>query len=261
MKLYKNCSQRHNIAAECHTLRLGTLFGYRSIENPDIRDEEEGIHHFDINVSTPVKLNGENTNIIFPFIRIAGAKPSPYGGEYSAKAKHLNLLTIGNDGVTFTAESLEITRSTVNAFVFCMSIADSRPEQISTSYDSYWEFDQSKIPQFVKGMVKEIFRAIHKDPSIIQGINADTLPKLIVISSHSEIKYLPRRISCTHMSDAMVNELLETIGSITFIKSPEFSAEAEYRFVFYVTDGHNFYPPASDNITISSEFAKDLIDT
>lgn len=260
MKLYKNCAQRHNIAGECHTLRLGTLFGYRSIENPDIRDEEEGIHHFDINVSTPVKLSGENTNIIFPFIKIASAKPSHYGGEYSAKAKHLNLLSIGNDGVTFTAERLEITRSTMNAFVFCMSIAESRPEQISTSYDSYWEFDQSKLPKFVEGMAKEIIRAIHKDPSIIQGIDASTLPELTLISRHSEIKYLPRRISCAHMSDAMVNELLETIGGITFIKPPEFSAEVEYRFVFDVTDGYTIYPPASDSITINSEFARALID-
>ena len=43
MKLVKFCDPQFNIHRGA-SLKLGTLYGYRTIENEELRDEEEGLY-------------------------------------------------------------------------------------------------------------------------------------------------------------------------------------------------------------------------
>lgn len=258
MRLYKNCKARHNIGSGCKTLRLGTLYGYRAAEDPNIRDEEEGIFHFKMTIKEEVKLSGENANILLPMFHFGGSKRSPYRGAIRAKSSGINIISHDDSGVILTVDSVQIERHAPDQFVFCMSISDLRPSQISSQYDSYWDVAHETAQALADGIGSEILKAITETPELVLGIAKENTENLKIACRHGVVSYLSREITAKDMSLHTMNSLIDKISNIAFIKPPEFATESEYRFAFEITDGENFFPPSSDRIIINSSFAEDM---
>lgn len=63
MQLIKFCNSEHNINSGAG-LRVGTLFQYRTIENSELRDGEEGNFEFVINFPEEIELDRQTKSTI-----------------------------------------------------------------------------------------------------------------------------------------------------------------------------------------------------
>lgn len=259
MILYKNCKRAHNIEDQCETLRLGTLYGYRSAEDPSIRDEHEGVYHFSIDVPEAVTLSAANAKIVIPMFTFSKTLPTPFRGAMAAHFDRINIIRSTGENVTFKISGLSIERHAPDQFIFCMSLHDSRPDSISNNYDSYWSAPYEKVTDFAEGLRREVLKAILLDPNAVEGLNKDQLDSIEVTCKHDVIAYTARNFSTALMPDAALDDLISKIANIAFVKPEHFSKEYEYRFAFEIKQGENYFVPSAKSLMVSSRFAKDML--
>jgi hypothetical protein len=261
MNLFKNCKRHHDISQGWETLRIGTLYGYRKAEDPDIRDEGEGSYFFEVSLNESTKFSRKNANLIFPFMSFGETYDHSIRDAYNAHATGLRIRTgeAGDDQVTLDIKSLKLKRHSPDQFVFCMSHGDGNPPTISSAYDSHWSITEKNAPAFAEGMSNAIIESLIADPTQVTGLDKDNIKNLKIVSNHSKVIYIPREFNTADLKDHNLNDIMERIINMPFIKPPKYSPEEEYRFSFEITDGERFYPPSSDNIKIRSSFAHELL--
>lgn len=259
MNLFKNCKNRHDISQGCDTLRIGTLYGYRKAEDPDIRDEGEGVYLFKIDLAEPTTLSIRNANIaLSPIMHFGELPPTSSFGYFKGYVSNLNASRAGNQ-VTLSTGKLQLERHAHDQFVFCMSQGSDNPPTISNGYDTHWSISKRETSRFIDGMKEAIIESLNNNPEQVVGLDKHRLRDIRIIANHSMVTYIPREFSTRDLEDQSINEIMDRMSNMSFIKPPAFSKEAEYRFSFKVTDGEKFYPPSSDYMIISSSFSNELL--
>lgn len=252
MKLYKGCEKKYNLNLKGKTLRIGTLYGYRAAENPDIKDEHEGKYRFELNISDPAIVKNKYANAIINNIQLPTSEDLYFRGGVVIRAEELGYTQLDNEQVSIVASALTIERESPNQFLFCMSKCEGVPPSISHKYDGHWSIGFESKKEFGFILAQELLSQVKKNPKLVIGLNPDKVSNLKIQLRFSEISYYPRLLSKYSMTNFDVEEILEKIENMAFTKPPKFEEEKEYRFSFEVTDGFRYYPPACKGVTVKS---------
>lgn len=260
MKLFKSCKSKYNIENGCKTLRVGTLYGYRKEENPDIRDEGEGSYHFmlDIQKAASVSLDVAET-FTSGMIGFGAKNARHFRGSFSGRMNLMHIIKADSKQVTFGRSNILIERNSPNQYVFCMSLTNGAPPVVSGEYDSYWAIAEESAEKFAIGAAQALLEAVKERPSSVVGLEGKNLDSIFILYRHDTVKYLARHIMVSDFAGHTVDNFVEKMDNMAFTKPEKFSHEIEYRFSFEVTNGVNFYPPAEDSISLNVQFIESLI--
>jgi len=245
MRLTKFCTSNNSIKRASH-LRMGTLFGYRDIEEGELRDEHEGRYEFNINFIDEVRLSNEVINPLLQntigFGGNGNAQRLP--GHVEATVERLEIVSQTESFTTLKDSSIKISRSTLNCFVYCMSM--DLAESPFAQYDDAWHLESYRIPLFLNALGVLIGTNV-KLSSFVGDLTSKIAPltaqRLNVIGRHGPVIYRDRNVNITHDNVPSPGDFYKLISEMAFVKPTKFSTEREYRFLFELNDGEHIYPP------------------
>lgn len=259
MKLFKNCKPKHNILGEGKSLRLGTLYGYRREEDPELRDEGEGTYHLELEFLEEITMSLKTANILLhPVFGFGSFEHLQDSGRLHCTGRNINIKSKADHTIDIQADSLSIRREVTDRFVFCMSISDSKPPLISGEYSEHWEIDNNKAEEFAKRIARALLEAITKKNDIVQGLSQKKPKTLQVIYKHSKVKYVPRTFKLSKINQDSIDSYAESLICMDFVKPKIYEPNSEYRFTFEIYSELGAHLPKSDAVLIDSAIVKDL---
>jgi hypothetical protein len=256
MNLIKFCKSDHNIRSGAK-LRVGTLFQYRQIENADIQDGEEGNYLFEINFPEKIELDRNWSNLLFSgIVHFGGEDLKQFPRIPGGVAAHIDKMHIVEqraNSVVVEDTKVTLKRTSINSFIFCMSMMENAEKCPFEGYDDHWFEPFSSANQLANRMGELIFsqaRLEAFDTSLAKVHSPTTIAKLSLNVRHQKVQYRDRSITVTPDNHISFEELYKTIVDIPFSKPLSYAGEREYRFVFDLVDGVKFYPPTVDYIDL-----------
>lgn len=263
MLLAKSCTKPYNIKSG--TLRLGSLHEYRETEIEQIADKEEGSLRyklkFDGDVTIPTRIFNTLNGSAF---KIGRDPVINFPGISNLSIGELNIVESGFENVTLRNSSAIIVREAPNCFVYCMSkvrkMSDSH--NIFPDYDDSWYFRDFHADRFARSVGRILLNTIkaeHIKGNFVVPEQTD-LGKLRMCFNHGEILYIDREIHITNKNISLLEDLIQKMGSMAFIKPPiPFAKEKEYRFQYtIVLDGYPV-PPIKKSLILNSESLQKII--
>lgn len=247
MLLAKRCYKKDNI--KNGTIKLGTLHEYRHTEIQQIADKEEGVLRFKIFFEGEVKIKLNWFHTLFGEMYNFGPYPPIlFPGTISAHLDVLNLVKPVGDSIIVRDSSSTITRQALNSFIFCMSYVRKTHEcaAVLPHYDDYWYMTFNKAEHFGVGVGKILLEKIKKEHAagnyiLPKETNLDTL---LLNVSRDIVTYTTRDIHITNQNPFDLDELVQQMSDMTFVKPPiPFQNEKEYRFQYtFLSDGNIVVP-------------------
>jgi hypothetical protein len=227
------------------TLRIGTLFGFRALENAEARDEMEGKTSVKFSKEEPVHM----TLLLFSLLtgfdpvmkNIQKHLPKEYIGSLGQtiiESQGFGIEMPGEkapnpyDTMVRAVGDAEFKFEHSNCFVFCMSADDGSLKDQKHLGDAKWTVSAENIERFATEVAKAIsvvFPPARAFPFVAAGTTWDT-PNFGMQTWHGPVKYRERKVDVTSKQVHVLESLLYANSS--HIKEPEFSGETEYRFVF-----------------------------
>jgi hypothetical protein len=255
MQLIKFCKPEHNIHRGAK-LQLGTLYGYRSIENSEIRDETEGKYEFFIEFPQDIELDRQWSNLLFQgAIGFGQTNDTPrFSGQFSAHIEKMHVVRQSADSVVVRDTVIRISRSVNNCLIFCMSLLESKQENPFNNYDDHWAIPEQKVNEFSRRLGNLIFqqaKLVDFDDTVSKIHSPATVSRLSLNVQHRRVLYRDRHMQITEASKPTFDELLNVLSDISFIKPERFTKENEYRFVFELNDGQTVFQPNKKNLLLT----------
>lgn len=255
MQLIKFCKPEHNIHRGAK-LQLGTLYGYRSIEDPAIRDEAEGTFEFNIEFPEEIELDRQWCNLLFQGTFAFGqANDIPrFQGGFSTHVERLHMVRQNADSVVLRDTLVKITRNMNNSFIFCMSLMDDIQKRPFDDYEDNWAFSEHKANEFSRRLGGLIFNQakLNDFDDVISKIHSPaTASRLNLNVKHQKVTYRNRNLQINPANKPSFHELVEVLSNIEFLKPESFQHENEYRFVFELNDGQSIFTPKSKSLLLT----------
>lgn len=243
MLLAKNCYTKDN-AQTCGTIKLGTLYEYRTIENPELADAGEGKFVFNLSLDGTVEIENRWFNTIFG----GGVTLGGPAGLPNPNRRQVFIDRILQVASTPTTQILRDSKATIqheafNEFIFCMSLVEDfqSARGIFPHYDDCWFMDPEKAHEIADEYAKLLLLKIEDGrASGNHVVSPDiSLEGLGVIFKHGLVEYVPREIHITNSSDMTVENFIKRTSDLNYVKPPSFSHEKEYRFSFTLFSKEN----------------------
>lgn len=258
MLLAKSCHAKDHIRSR-NTLKLGTLFEYRSIEIKEIADANEGTYVFSLNFQGAVRVDIAWYNMLMGnAMRIqspAGEAPRQFPGRTAAHFINVNQRINGGQTVELTDSIAVIKREVLNSFIFCMSQVRRTEEaaEIFPHYDAHWFMNGLRADLFAQRLGQLLLREIGRKRVIGQHVVPEhlDLERLEVKIQHGMVTYAPRALKFGRGCDLSVDHLMPLLSSMAFLKTPDYSPEKEYRFHFTLIHENSIIEPLTNNIIIT----------
>ena len=256
MLLAKSCMKDFNI--KNGTIKLGTLHEYRETELQHIADKEEGFLKFNIRFDGLVEITSEWFNTLSGNgVQIGSGSSILFPGSTSAHYEVLNIVPSSNGKIILRDSRATIERQALNGFVFCMSSIRKTKDciDIFPEYDDYWY-----IPKMWAANFGFMLGGLLRD-AIIERHNAGQpiVPKELSIDDFSVnarldfVSYTPREIHITNDNKIELNEFMQKMSNIAFIKPVEpFEKEREYRFNYEIVSKGRIIEPTIKSIILDS---------
>jgi len=255
MKLFKSCKPEHDVASECKSLKLGTLYGYQRDEDDNIRDEGEGTYHLELQFLEKIKLSKQIANVLLhPLFNFGAYKPIKFSGHIQCTGSGIRVENKEKHSIAIEAKSLAIRRQVSDRFVFCMSISRSKPPAISGNYTTHWGISDKDAAEFAHGMAKGLIASIKKNRMIVKGLSENDIKTLKVIYKHRRVSYISRTHKFSKVNQESVDSYVKSLTYMDFIKPSKYAQNYEYRFTFEVHSESGVHLPASDSAFIDSTF-------
>lgn len=248
MQLVKFCKPEHNIHRGAK-LRIGTLHEYRTIENPELRDEAEGKYEFTIDFPEEIELDRRWANLLFQGMFAFGNSDDVprFAGAFSAHAEKLHFVRQSENSVVLKDTTVKINRGINDCLVFCMSLLPNVEAKLFEQYDDHWAFPEDKANTFAVRLANLIMnqaKLADFDDSISASHSPNSIKNIFLNVRHRKVIYRERHLIITEHNRPTFEEMIETLSNIQFFKPPEpFSKENEYRFVFELQDEQRIFPP------------------
>jgi hypothetical protein len=249
MQLIKFCIPEHNIFNFAGAkLQVGTLYGYRNIEDPELQDDAEGKYEFTIDFPEEIKLDRRWANLLLQgSVAVGRTDDIPrFSGSFSTYIQKLHIVKQEKDNVVVKDTVIRISRSVNNCLIFCMSMMDNADSKPFQKYKDYWAFPEQKANEFSQRLGRLIFqqaKLFSFEDSISHFHSPSSVATLSLQGQHKKVMYRNRHLQITENNRPTYEELLETLSNIAFIKPGRFSAENEYRFMYELNDGQRSFPP------------------
>lgn len=255
MFLSKSCEKQFNI--KNGTIKLGTLYSYREIENAELRDEHEGKLEFHLNFEGTFEVpKAWFTMVTGGAISFEGQKPTMFLGRQTARFATMSIASMSSSNVTLQNSRLLISREAPNCFVFCMSRVERAADclGIFAGYDDYWCLKETAAREVGQELSKALLKHIrdeHSDGRYI--VHPETsLDELAIRLEHKVVEYLPREVNLYHGGPMTLERFMERMDNMAFTKPDHFNSEVEYRFIFQVICQGEVVEPIVDSILLDS---------
>ncbi len=261
MPLFKFCHPAHHIQRAA-TLKVGTLHGYRALENPELRDSGEGKYDFSLSFDGEVTLETRLANLLLSGAVGFGDTDGKVGipGNFSAYVERLQIVRSDPKGVTVADTQVNISRSLSNCLVFCMSQLDDARQCPFEGYDAHWSIRDDAAEVFVRRLGNLIFQHAKLssfEPDVRQIHSASSVQSLQLSFQHRRVIYRDRNFHVTRENVPSFDDVLRLVNEIPFVKPIRFSNEQEYRFTFTLADGQRLFIPIGD-VYLPLSFIGDL---
>lgn len=244
--LTKFCDEQYNIKKSCNTIRLGTLFNFRTEENEKLRDEGEGEFSYKIEFPKKTEVSFEWLNAF----EVDGAGNLNIG----------EMSLIGNKALV---KDIEISGSSHNCWIYCLSKAKSEAGNITDAHGDSWSIPMNKLPNF----------AHHIASLLMNNIKASDLPKQItdhysikeinerlsISIEINDINYTKREIKITSESELSIEKIKSIKSMIPFTKPERFTSEQEVRIAFWLNFENNKISIENNNKIINLRAVDSLI--
>lgn len=262
MQLIKFCSPEHNIRQGAK-LQVGTLYGYRSIENPELQDDAEGTYEFTIEFPEEIELDRRWINLLFQgSIGFGKTDDIPrFPGQFSTHIEKICIVRQTADCVVVKDTTVRISRSVNNSLIFCMSLLETAESNPFKNYSDHWAFPEQSANEFARRLGNLIFQQAKLssfENSISEILSPGTAGTLSLQGQHKRVVYRDRRMRITEQIKPTFDELLQVLSDISFIKPECFSKENEYRFIFELNNGQRLFQPKKQNLLLSLNPLTDL---
>jgi hypothetical protein len=239
------------------------LYGYRRIEDPDLRDEEEGQYTFQITFPEPIELDRRWVNLLLQrAIAFGGVHDVPhFPGGFTAHVEHLHLVEQRGDSVVVADTRIRIERHVLNCFLFCMSVFETADRNPFSQYSDSWSISEQAANEFGRRLGSLVFQQAKLssfDDSIVRIHSPATVTALSLNVRHKPVKYRDREMVITPENRPSFDDLVEMLTDIVFVKPHKYSREQEYRFVFELGDGRSLFQPRIDRLLVNPNVLTDL---
>lgn len=220
--LYKFCPAEYDITNGCNTIRFGTLYDYRTIENELLRDEGEGRFTYKLTFPTLTKVSNEWISAI----EMDGS------GNIS-----IDELAMTNDGTYI--KGIDLTGSSHNCWIFCASKSPESVGNISEAHQNKWAIPGENIATFAAHL-SELIRSEIKfsdlPPELVNCHSFATIQQgLGIQTEYREVIYGNRELHIASETDLPIGSMEKIRAEIPFTKPEKFKPENEFRFAFFLT--------------------------
>lgn len=263
MLLAKSCMKDYNI--KHGTIKLGTLHEYKTTELKHIADPQEGYLKFKLKFDGTVEVEPKWFNALAGrAIQIGHEAPIRYPGKTNAQFKIMNIVRADAGKIILKNSEAIIERESLNGFVYCMSqVRKTRDcKNIFPEYDDYWFISEIKAMQFgvtLGGILRN---------AIIAGraSGKHLVPESMSIENFSVniemglVQYIPREIHVSDGETFKLDDFMNKMASIAFIKPPiPFAKEREYRFNYTIISDNKIIEPSVKYTILDSTPLQDLV--
>lgn len=220
--LAKFCDPKYNIRTGCNTIRLGTLYGYRTIEDEKLRDDGEGTFSYSLE---------------FPdFVAASPQWLSAFEVEGGGIGK-LESMRMVNGRVE--VKSVSLSGSTHNCWIFCISKSTESAGSVTEAHQDKWTIPVEKIMGFgnyIGGLLFNdlTYQDLPAELTNKYGIQ-DIQRRLGVFVELREVEYVDRFVVIGREDELQVSEIEALRDKVAFIKPVSFSEEQEVRIAFWLT--------------------------
>ncbi|AHC85745.1 hypothetical protein X970_12075 [Pseudomonas monteilii SB3101] len=235
MLLVKSCERKHNI--KNGTIKVGTLYEYREIEDDDLIDSGEGMLTFTLNFHGKITISKRWFDLFDSgFIQLDDEPVVQFPGRTKASFERLEIVNISSHGMDLLESSAILARESLNSFVFCMSRVKREVDAIEVfpKYDDCWAIQETKSKEFAAKLARMIGRYIVQQHSLGNYIlPAETdCSKLGIQFIGRRVEYLSREIDLYDRGLVVLEDFESKLENMAFIKPESYSKECEYRFNF-----------------------------
>lgn len=220
--LAKFCDPKYNIRTGCNTIRLGTLYGYRTIEDEKLRDDGEGTFLYSLE---------------FPdFVAVSPQWLSAFEVEGGGIGKIGNVRMV--DG-RMEVKSFSLSGSTHNCWIFCISKSTESAGSVTDTHQDKWTIPVDKIMGFGNYIGTLLFNDLtYQDlPSeLTSKYSIQEIQRRIGVSVElKEVEYVDRFVVIGREDDLQVSDIESLRDRVAFIKPVAFKEEQEIRIAFWLT--------------------------
>tara|TARA_R110002051_G_scaffold322851_4_gene414532 strand:- start:104 stop:880 length:777 start_codon:yes stop_codon:yes gene_type:complete len=245
--LVKFCRKEHNILNGA-PIRIGTLHEYRQIENPEIKDEDEGKYTFTIEFPEEITLDRRWSNLLFQGFFGAGCieELPRLPGKTTVHNESFGIVRQFGENLTIRDTKLRIEREFPDCFIFCMSLM-TKVENPFAGYDDKWMVPYCKIDEFTRALASRFIKKIQPfyfEESIAEFFAPKNKDSLNLMIRDREVIYVERNMVITESNRPSYESLFNTLANIPFTKPSIFKPEKEYRFLFELNNGEKVFQPA-----------------
>ncbi len=257
MLLGKSCRSEFHIKKG--TLKLGTLYEYRTIENEELIDRHEGMLEFHINFHGRVRLPTYWYNTFSGGgIGFGNGARMEFPGRTNGIYDTVKAKCISDSEIELYESRATIQREALNSFIFCMSKVRRTSEchGIFEGCDDYWYIRETQIRSFAiltARLLLEHIRKKHLEGVYILPKDTD-VDRLEIAAEWAEVQYLSREIHVYKNEFMKLEEFSKKIQNMAFTKPDSYATEKEFRFNFVpVVDKKVIEPLVKSVILDSSE--------
>lgn len=220
--LAKFCPPEFNIKKGCNTIRIGTLYDYRTIENEKLRDAGEGTFTYSINFPKKTRVSNE---------WISAFQVDNNGSV------HIGDMTILGDG--FLVKNITLSGSSHNCWIFCVSKSNESAGNVSQTHEDKWLIPHEKI-----NLLRDYLGSLLWSSVTAKDIPAHILENRSLLEIQQnlglyaevrDVEYAERSITIADESELPADQIPHLRNSIPFIKPKIFEHEMELRFIFWLT--------------------------
>ena len=217
----KFCAEKYNIKSGCNTVRLGTLYGYRTIENELLRDNGEGTFSYALEFPDYLEASPE---------WLASFEFGGGGGL------HIGAMKVDNGRVK--VKNLNLSGSTHNCWIYCISKSIESAGSITDAHADKWTIEADKVSGFANYIGSVLWSEL-----TFQDLPADLTEKyslqeiqqrLSLNVEIREVEYVDRFVLIKDPKEFTISDMEMLRDKVAFIKPVKFKDEQEVRIAFWL---------------------------
>lgn len=262
MLLAKSCQKKYNI--KNGTIKLGTLYEYRSIENEELIDQYEGMLTFHLNFHGRVRIPTQWFNTINGnAINFGGPPAIIFPGRTQAHFEKIRVEQNFGDWMVLLESRAVISREALNGFIFCMSRVRRTGDCVGIfqGCDDYWYIPEARAQSFAERLAYLLRdHIIQQHANGVNILPPDTdMNDLKIAWNHREVDYVSREV---HLYDEAFMPLEDFMGkmvNMAFTKPESYRQELEYRFSFVALSKNKIVEPVVKSVFLDSTSLNGLV--
>lgn len=192
-----------------------------------------------------------------------GGENAPMLGAVSAHLDRVHVVSNSEHSIVFGECKASIERQAPNSFIYCMSAVRRVPhaDGIFPDYDSSWAITRSKANDLAAGLA----RSLRKTLLSLEQDGKSALPEGVAVGDlqigcrHELVNYVPRDLHIQVHGAVSVDDFMQSIRDMSFVKPPSYANELEYRFSYTLIREGFVIQPTVKNIILSAEEIIDLL--